>query len=60
MLVNSFPDATQPRLSAAAVGGDVSQTLTHPYLHASVYVSPNLLCTELFRRRKSVFKKNDI
>lgn len=46
--------------SVVTVGGDVSQTLTHFYLQAWVHASPKLPHTELFRRMKNMFKKNDI
>lgn len=42
------------------VGGDVSQTLTHFYLQAWVHASPKLPPSELFRRMRKMFKKNDI
>lgn len=44
----------------ATVGGDVSQTLTHFYLQAWVHASPKLPHSELFRRMRNMFKKNDI
>lgn len=50
---------TQTR-GVVTVGGDVSQTLTHFYLQAWVHVSPKLLHSELFRRMRNMFRKNDI